>query len=67
MSRSKGNVILVSTLKEQGIDPMAFRYLLLTAHYRSKLNFTDESIDGSAERPEQPARRYRRIACASSC
>ncbi len=44
MSRSKGNVILVSTLKERGIDPMAYRYLLLTAHYRSKLNFTDESI-----------------------
>ncbi len=44
MSRSKGNVILVSTLKEWGIDPMAYRYLLLTAHYRSKLNFTDESI-----------------------
>jgi len=34
----------VSTLKEWGIDPMAYRYLLLTAHYRSKLNFTDESI-----------------------
>jgi cysteinyl-tRNA synthetase len=44
MSRSVGNVILVSTLKEQGIDPMAYRYLLLTAHYRTKLNFTDESI-----------------------
>src|SRR5436305_11885566 len=44
MSRSKGNVILVSTLKEQGIDPMAYRYLLLTGHYRSKMNFTDESI-----------------------
>jgi cysteinyl-tRNA synthetase len=44
MSRSVGNVILVSTLKEQGIDPLAYRYLLLTAHYRTKLNFTDESI-----------------------
>jgi cysteinyl-tRNA synthetase len=44
MSRSVGNVLLVSTLKEQGIDPMAYRYLLLTAHYRTKLNFTDESI-----------------------
>jgi cysteinyl-tRNA synthetase len=44
MSRSVGNVILVSTLKEQGIDPMAYRYLLLTAHYRTKLNFTDDSI-----------------------
>src|SRR5256712_1062770 len=44
MSRSKGNVVLLSTLKEWGFDPIAFRYLLLTAHYRSKLNFTDESI-----------------------
>src|SRR5205085_1369839 len=44
MSRSIGNVVLVSTLKEWGINPMAYRYLLLTAHYRSKLNFTDESI-----------------------
>ncbi len=44
MSRSIGNVLLVSTLQEQGIDPMAYRYLLLTAHYRSKLNFTDDSI-----------------------
>ena len=44
MSRSKGNVILLSTLKEWGIDPMAYRYLLLTAHYRSKLHFTEESL-----------------------
>jgi len=44
MSRSRGNVVLLSDLKERGIDPMAYRYLLLTAHYRSKLHFTDESI-----------------------
>ncbi len=44
MSRSKGNVVLLSTLTKQGIDPMAYRYLLLTAHYRSKLKFTEESI-----------------------
>ena len=44
MSRSKGNVVLLSTLKERGFEPMALRYLLLTAHYRTKLNFTDESI-----------------------
>src|SRR5436309_8449163 len=44
MSRSVGNVVLLSGLIEQGIDPMALRYLLLTAHYRSKINLTDESI-----------------------
>ena len=47
MSRSVGNVLLISTLKERGIEPMAFRYLLLTAHYRTKLNFTDASISGA--------------------
>ena len=44
MSRSTGNGLLLSGLEAQGIDPMAYRYLLLTAHYRSKLNFTDDSI-----------------------
>jgi len=47
MSRSVGNVLLLSTLKERGIEPMAYRYLLLTAHYRSKLNFTDASINAA--------------------
>ena len=47
MSRSVGNVLLLRNLKELGIEPLAFRYLLLTAHYRSKLNFTDESIAGA--------------------
>ncbi len=44
MSRSLGNVILLRDLKEWGFDPMAFRYSLLTAHYRSKMNFTRESL-----------------------
>ncbi|HLI05472.1 MAG TPA: cysteine--tRNA ligase [Ktedonobacteraceae bacterium] len=44
MSRSKGNVVLLRDIKAQGIEPPAFRYLLLTAHYRSKLHFSDESI-----------------------
>jgi cysteinyl-tRNA synthetase len=48
MSRSVGNVLLLNNLKERGIEPMAYRYLLLTAHYRSKLNFTDDSI-GAAQ------------------
>ncbi len=47
MSRSVGNVLLLSSLQERGIEPMAYRYLLLTAHYRSKLNFTDDSINAA--------------------
>jgi cysteinyl-tRNA synthetase len=44
MSRSLGNVILLETLKEHNIEPLAYRYLLFTAHYRSKLRFTTASI-----------------------
>jgi cysteinyl-tRNA synthetase len=44
MSRSVGNVVLLSTIKQQGFEPMAYRYLMLTAHYRSKLSFTEESL-----------------------
>jgi len=44
MSRSLGNVILLSHLKEWGFEPLAFRYSLLNAHYRSKMNFTRESL-----------------------
>jgi cysteinyl-tRNA synthetase len=44
MSRSLGNVILLKHLKEWGFEPLAFRYSLLTAHYRSKMNFTRESL-----------------------
>lgn len=44
MSRSKGNVILLSHLQAWGFEPLALRYSLLTAHYRSKMNFTRESL-----------------------
>ncbi len=44
MSRSVGNVVLLSTLKERGFEPMAYRYLMLQAHYRTRLTFTDESL-----------------------
>ncbi|HEY0756388.1 MAG TPA: cysteine--tRNA ligase [Ktedonobacteraceae bacterium] len=47
MSRSKGNVILLSHLQEWGFEPLAFRYSLLTAHYRSKMNFTRESLSAA--------------------
>ncbi|XFA98239.1 cysteine--tRNA ligase [Candidatus Izemoplasma sp. B36] len=40
MSKSLGNVILVKDVKEK----MALRYFLLSTHYRSPLNYSDESF-----------------------
>jgi cysteinyl-tRNA synthetase len=44
MAKSKGNIIRVAELPSLGYEPLVFRYLALTAHYRSKLDFTDDSM-----------------------
>jgi cysteinyl-tRNA synthetase len=44
MAKSKGNIIRVAELPDLGYEPLAFRYLALTAHYRSKLDFTDDAM-----------------------
>ncbi len=47
MSKSKKNFYRIDELQEKGFDPLALRYLFLTAHYRDKLNFTWESLTGA--------------------
>lgn len=44
MGKSEGNFITVDSLKEKGFLPLDYRYLCLTAHYRTQLNFTWESL-----------------------
>jgi cysteinyl-tRNA synthetase len=44
MAKSAGNVIRVADLPDKGFQPLAFRYLALTAHYRSKLDFTEGAM-----------------------
>ena len=44
MAKSAGNIIRVADLPEKGYEPLAFRYLALMAHYRSKLDFTDDAM-----------------------
>ena len=43
MSKSKGNFWTLRELLEKGHDPRVIRWLLLTTHYRTPLNFT---LDG---------------------
>jgi cysteinyl-tRNA synthetase len=44
MAKSEGNIVLIDDLTKKGINPLAFRYLCLTCHYRSKLTFSWESL-----------------------
>jgi cysteinyl-tRNA synthetase len=47
MAKSKGNIVKVETLRESMISPIAFRYWVLTGHYRSPVNFTSEAVQGA--------------------
>jgi cysteinyl-tRNA synthetase len=44
MSKSLGNFYTLESLLERGHRPSAIRYLLLSAHYRTQLNFTIEGL-----------------------
>lgn len=47
MSKSLGNTYTIAQLEQKGYRPMDFRYMCLNAHYRKKLNFTFEGLDGA--------------------
>ena len=48
MSKSGGDFLRLQSLIDLGCDPLAYRYLCLTAHYRSDLKFTWESLEAAA-------------------
>lgn len=49
MAKSLGNFFTLRDLLKKGHDPKAIRYFLLSAHYRTKLNFTAEALKAAEE------------------
>jgi len=49
MSKSLGNTYTIRQLEEKGYSPLAFRYLIITSHYRKLLNFTFDSLRAAQE------------------
>ncbi len=47
MAKSLNNFYRLQDLQDKGIDPLAYRYWILTAHYRTAINFTWEAIEGA--------------------
>jgi cysteinyl-tRNA synthetase len=69
MGKSEGNVITLTDLTAKGFDPLAFRYLCLTAHYRSKLQFSWDALTGARQALERLRNHVRswgdaKIGCA---
>ncbi|MGZ4558365.1 MAG: cysteine--1-D-myo-inosityl 2-amino-2-deoxy-alpha-D-glucopyranoside ligase [Mycobacteriaceae bacterium] len=50
MSKSKGNLVFVSRLRAEGVDPMAIRLGLLAAHYRSDRQWTGQVLEDATVR-----------------
>jgi L-cysteine:1D-myo-inositol 2-amino-2-deoxy-alpha-D-glucopyranoside ligase len=50
MSKSRGNLVFVSSLRNEGVDPMAIRLALLAHHYRSDWTWTPHGLEGATER-----------------
>ena len=48
MAKSAGNFQRVTELVDRGLDPLAFRYLVLTSRYGRKLEYSDRSLDAAA-------------------
>jgi len=48
MSKSSGEYLRLQTLIDRGYDPLSYRLFCLNAHYRAKLNFTWDGLDGAA-------------------
>jgi cysteinyl-tRNA synthetase len=48
MAKSGGNFITVDSLKAAGIPPLAYRLFCFSAHYRSPLAYSVESVKASA-------------------
>ena len=48
MSKSKGEFLTVSLLKEKGFDPMVYRYFCLMSHYRKVLVFSWSAMENAS-------------------
>jgi cysteinyl-tRNA synthetase len=48
MAKSAGEFLRLKALTDRGYDPLAYRYLCLTGHYRTQLNFTWDALDAAA-------------------
>ena len=62
MSKSKGNLVFVSRLRADRVDPMALRLALLADHYRADRQWTDEVLKTAQQR----LGRWREAAAAAA-
>jgi len=63
MAKSAGNFYTLRDIEAQGFSPLAFRYLVLTTHYRKKLNFSWESLKAADNALKKLYREMKKFSC----
>lgn len=58
MSKSSGDFLRLQRLIDEGVDPLAYRYLCLGAHYRGHLNFSWSSLEAASAALERLRERF---------
>ena len=64
MSKSAGNFYTIQDLIDQGYPPSVIRRLLVSAHYRTELNFTLEGLEDAGRSVERLMELRRRLEAA---
>ncbi len=64
MAKSAGEFLRVDSLIERGYDPLVYRYLCLTAHYRTQMSFTWDAMDAAATALDRLRNGFRALAQA---
>lgn len=62
MSKSRGNLVLVSELRRAGVEPAAIRLAILAHHYNSDWSWTDTVLEQAAGR----LTRWREASCRAT-
>ena len=66
MAKSAGNILRVTDLAAQGVDPLAYRLLCFGTRYRSEMNFDWEALEGQNRRLTELRRRVAEWGPASA-
>ena len=61
LSKREGEQVTLDTLKEKGYSPLAFRLLVLSAHYRTLMDFSWEAMDQATVNLETLSSLVRRV------
>jgi cysteinyl-tRNA synthetase len=66
MSKSKGNFYRLQDILDKGYSPMAFRLLMLSAHYQTNINFTWAGMDQSTKNLDTITKFIKKISSLAS-